>query len=133
MEFSVTTQVPVPVHAPLQPAKTDPWAAAAVSVTVVPVLKFALQPLVQLMPAGLLVTVPLPPPIKATLNWLWVDPPSPLEEEVPPQLVKRKIRPTASEGNKTSLTFFLIEEGGRDSALPRWLMSKGELLLADEL
>mgnify|MGYP003705142853 CR=1 FL=1 len=32
----VTTQVLVPVHAPLQPAKVDDASAAAVSVTVVP-------------------------------------------------------------------------------------------------
>lgn len=35
--FIVTAQVPVPAHAPpLQPAKTDPAVAAAVSVTGVP-------------------------------------------------------------------------------------------------
>ena len=32
-----TVQVPVPVHAPLQPANVEPLAAAAVSVTLVPV------------------------------------------------------------------------------------------------
>ncbi len=32
----VTLQVPVPVHAPLQPAKTEPWAGVAVRVTTVP-------------------------------------------------------------------------------------------------
>ena len=31
-----TVQVPVPVHAPLQPANVEPLATAAVSVTVVP-------------------------------------------------------------------------------------------------
>ena len=32
----VTTHVPVPLHAPLQPAKVDPAAGVAVSVTAVP-------------------------------------------------------------------------------------------------
>jgi hypothetical protein len=36
--FIVTTQLPVPVQAPLQPAKVDPAAAVAVSVTEVPLL-----------------------------------------------------------------------------------------------
>jgi hypothetical protein len=34
--FIVTTQAPVPVHAPCQPVKTAPRRAAAVSVTTVP-------------------------------------------------------------------------------------------------
>ena len=36
-------QVPVPVHAPLQPANVEPLDAAAVSVTEVPLAKLALQ------------------------------------------------------------------------------------------
>ena len=35
-EFVVTIQVEVPVQAPLKPAKNDPAAGAAVSVTMVP-------------------------------------------------------------------------------------------------
>ena len=34
----VTAQVPVPVHAPLQPVKVEPVAAVAVSVTLVPLV-----------------------------------------------------------------------------------------------
>jgi hypothetical protein len=34
--LTVTTQAPVPVHAPVQPAKLDPAAAVAVKVTEVP-------------------------------------------------------------------------------------------------
>jgi hypothetical protein len=37
-ESIATTQLPVPVHAPLQPAKVEPDAAVAVSVTDVPLL-----------------------------------------------------------------------------------------------
>lgn len=50
----------VPVHAPLKPEKVDPEAGVAVNVTLLPLLKSALQVVGQLMPAGLLVTVPLP-------------------------------------------------------------------------
>lgn len=55
-------QLPVPVHAPDQPAKADPAAAAAVSVTDVPLVKDAEHVLPQEMPAGLEVTVPEPVP-----------------------------------------------------------------------
>jgi hypothetical protein len=52
-------QVPVPEHPPpLQPVKVEPVAAAAVRTT--GTAKGAEQVGLQLMPAGLLVTVPLP-------------------------------------------------------------------------
>jgi hypothetical protein len=54
--FTVTEPVVQPV--PLQPAKIEPAAAVAVSVTIVPLLKLAEQVLPQLIPAGELVTVP---------------------------------------------------------------------------
>jgi hypothetical protein len=58
------------VHAPLQPVKTLPIAASAVSVTVetVRLLKAALQVEGQSIPVGLLVTVPEPLPLVATLT-----------------------------------------------------------------
>lgn len=59
-------QVPVPVHAPLQPANVEPLAAAAASVTEVPLAKLALQVEPQLIPAGEEVTVPVPVPAFAT-------------------------------------------------------------------
>jgi hypothetical protein len=56
-----TVQVPVPEQPPpLQLVKVDPGAAVAVRVT--EVLKFAWQVEGQVMPAGTLVTVPLPVP-----------------------------------------------------------------------
>jgi hypothetical protein len=65
-------QVPVPLHPPpLQPAKTDPNASVAVSVTVLPVgneALAALQPPPQLIPDGLLVTVPVPVPALVTVS-----------------------------------------------------------------
>ena len=60
--LKVSTQLALPVHAPLQPANVKPDAGAAVSVTVEPVGRLALHPVVapaeQLIPAGELETVP---------------------------------------------------------------------------
>jgi len=65
----VTVQAPVPVHPPpLQPLKVEPAAGAAVSVTAVPLVKLAEQVAPQAMPAGELVTVPLPVPAGATVR-----------------------------------------------------------------
>jgi hypothetical protein len=58
----VTWQVLAVVQGALHPEKLDPAAAVAVSVTIVPELKFAVQVPGQLMPGGALVTVPLPFP-----------------------------------------------------------------------
>src|SRR5687767_13725358 len=61
-----TVQAPVPVHAPAQPAKLEPLAAAGVSVTDEPLGKFALHVVPQLTPAGAEVTVPAPVPFFVT-------------------------------------------------------------------
>jgi hypothetical protein len=73
--FMVTWHVPVPVQSPLHPVNRYPDAGVAVSVTAVPVTSVLLHvPLavalltVQLMPAGLEVTVPLPVPLPLTLS-----------------------------------------------------------------
>jgi len=55
-----------PLQAPPKPVNWNPEAAVAVSVTVVPGPKLAVQVVGQLMPAGVLVTVPLPD--TATVN-----------------------------------------------------------------
>jgi hypothetical protein len=60
----VTVQeVPVPEHAPDQPAKVDPPIGDAVSVTAAPFVKLPEQVAPQLMPAGAEVTVPVPVPL----------------------------------------------------------------------
>ena len=64
----VTMQEPVPVQAPLHPAKVEPPAAAAVSVTLVPLLYDAAHVLPQLIPAGEEVTVPVPVPALVTVS-----------------------------------------------------------------
>jgi len=67
-------QVPVPVHAPPQPAKMAPVAGMAVNVTLVPLVKDARQVLPQLMPLGEEPTAPLALPIfrTARVEVVWV-------------------------------------------------------------
>jgi hypothetical protein len=60
LPFSVIAQPPVPVQAPLHPVKLLPVPGVAVSVTTVPPLKLAVQVPGQVIPPGLLVTVPPP-------------------------------------------------------------------------
>ena len=64
-----TWQVPVPLHPePLHPAKVEPPDGIADRVTSVPWLKRAEQVESQLIPAGTLVTVPIPVPILLTVR-----------------------------------------------------------------
>src|SRR5947209_4778176 len=66
---TVTTHDPVPEHPPpFQPLKVEPAAGAAVSVTAVPLAKLAVHVAPQLIPAGALVTVPLPVPAGVTVR-----------------------------------------------------------------
>jgi hypothetical protein len=55
-----------PLHAPPNPPKLKPEPAVAVNVTDVPEAKLAVQVEGQLIPAGLLTTVPLP--VTETVN-----------------------------------------------------------------
>jgi phage tail protein X len=59
----VSTQVPPPLQPPVQPPNSEPLPGAAVKVTWVPFANTALQALGQLMPEGVLVTIPDPPPL----------------------------------------------------------------------
>ena len=66
----VTTQGVVPVHPPpLHPLNVLPALGAAVTVTLCPALNEVAQVPGQLIPAGLLVTTPLPPPVAVTVSW----------------------------------------------------------------
>ena len=57
-----------PVQAPAHPVKTEPLAATAVSFTTVPEANQLLHVGWQLIPAGLLVTVPPPVPASVTVS-----------------------------------------------------------------
>jgi hypothetical protein len=65
----VTVQAAVPEQPPpLQPLKVEPVAGVAVSVTAVPLAKPAEHVVPQVIPAGLLVTVPAPAPAGETVS-----------------------------------------------------------------
>ena len=64
----VTVQAAVPVQAPDHPANVEPEAGVAVRVTCDPVLKLAIQVAPQLIPLGLLTTVPVPVPAGVTVR-----------------------------------------------------------------
>ena len=67
--LTVTLQVPVPAQLPLQPVKAEPIAGAAVKVTAVPEVEGGRAGRGrQEMPAGALVTVPLPVPAVVTVR-----------------------------------------------------------------
>lgn len=69
LAFIVSVQlVLVPLQAPDQPTKYAPLPGAAVSFTTVPAANDALQVGEQLIPAGLLVTVPVEVPKRLTVN-----------------------------------------------------------------
>ncbi|PYN89529.1 MAG: hypothetical protein DMD87_05320 [Candidatus Rokuibacteriota bacterium] len=66
---SVTVHGLVPVQPPpLQPVKVKPAAGVAVSTTAVPLANEAEHVVPQAIPAGTLVTVPLPAPLTFTVN-----------------------------------------------------------------
>ena len=60
LDDRIKLQSPVPVHAPLQPAKTKLASGVARSDTVAPAANVLEQLVPQLMPEGALATVPLP-------------------------------------------------------------------------
>ena len=66
---SVTVQVPGPEHPPpLQPPKVAFASGVAVSVTVVPASRVVAQAAPQKRPPTVLVTVPSPPPVRASVS-----------------------------------------------------------------
>ena len=68
LSINVITHDAVPPQAPDHPTNVEPAAGVAVKVTLEPLLKLALHVVPQLIPAGLLVTVPLPVPARVTLR-----------------------------------------------------------------
>jgi hypothetical protein len=64
----VTLHAPVPLHAPLQPAKAEPVSGVAAKLTTAPFAKLAEHVVPQEIPAGELATVPVPVPLLATVR-----------------------------------------------------------------
>src|SRR5260221_10072104 len=65
-------QPPRPPLLPFTPQCGAPEAGAALRVTAVPCAKLALHVAPQLIPAGVLVTVPVPAPARVTVSACWV-------------------------------------------------------------
>jgi hypothetical protein len=66
--FMVTLQAPVPEQSMLHPPKLELFPAISESITTVPLGKLAEQVSGQLIPAGLLVTEPVPLPARVTMR-----------------------------------------------------------------
>ena len=64
----MTLHAPVPVQAPLQPLNMDPEVGVAARLMLVPEAYVAEHVAPQLMPAGELVTEPLPVPARETVS-----------------------------------------------------------------
>ena len=92
--FIFIVQLPVPVQAPLHPAKVEPAAALTVRVTLVPPAKVALHVPGQLMPAGVLVTVPEPVPATLTVSGNVVVPVQPGKLKVAMRVFQLKVPST---------------------------------------
>jgi len=86
---------------------TEPEAGLAVRVTLVPLLKVALQVLPQLIPAGALATVPVPLPEATTLSCAEF----PDDELLPPQFTKSKTRRTTADVDANSRILCVIRAG----------------------
>ena len=88
----------VPLQPPLNPENLDPELAEAASVTEVPAAKLAVHVVGQLIPAGLLVTVPVP--VTATVSWKLLG--GGVVLDVPPQAVRTNVqaRATAKPSNR---------------------------------
>jgi len=127
----VTVQVPLPVQPPpLQPVKVEPAAGAAVKVTKVPLANEAEQVVPQEMPAGLLVTVPLPVPALETVSArVVVETPVPVTSRwsVSPSAVKLTLvlESTVLVGVKRTITL-LVAPAARVNGLPEKMLNGAE-------
>jgi hypothetical protein len=128
--FIVTVQEPVPVQPPpLQPVKLEPAAAAAVSVTFVPFANEAEQVAPHEIPAGALVTMPLPAPALDTVNVEPVDTPVPVTswDSVSPSAVKLTLVLAAAVlvGVNCTVTVAVAPDPTRMKGLPEAMLNGG--------
>jgi hypothetical protein len=68
----VIVTLPVAVQLPDQPPNVEPEAAVATRLTCVPLLRVVVHVLPQVIPVGLLVTVPVPVPTRVTVSVYFV-------------------------------------------------------------
>jgi len=127
--FMVTVQEPVPVQPPpLQPVNADPAAAAAVRVTDVPLVNEAEQVAPHEMPAGALITVPLPAPALDTVKVVPpVDTPVPVtsRDTVSPSAVKLTLVLAAAVlvGANRTVTVAVAPDPTRVKGLPETMLN----------
>jgi hypothetical protein len=111
--LTVTRQVPVPEQGALQPAKVEPTAGVAVRVGAVPGVTDCEQVEPQLIPAGVLVTVPEPEPslaIESVTVALLVPEPVTARETVSPPAVKFTLpaKVPLAVGRNRTVTVWLV-------------------------
>jgi hypothetical protein len=134
--LTVTVQVPVPLQAPLQPVKTEPEAALAVSVIGVPTATTWVQSEPQAIPAGTLVTVPPPLPFlltdKVAVVVPVVEPLTPREMESPPAVkVTLPANAPAVVGRKRTVMAWLAPGASVNDA-PETMLNGAPTLAAPE-
>jgi hypothetical protein len=99
----VTTQLLAPVQAPAHDTKFEPALGVALNVTVLLAPNAAVQVTPQLIPGGLLVTVPVPSPVVLMLSWN--EPGCEVDDPVKPlQPLRRERRPARQANPPTDRT-----------------------------
>ena len=98
--FAMTVHAPAPVQAPLHPVNVEPAAGAALKLTEAPLLKVALHVVPQLIPGGLLVTVPEPAPARVTVIDAFEGAGELPEDEAAPPQPDTRIPPSTSRALK---------------------------------
>jgi hypothetical protein len=125
----VTVQAPVPEQLPLQPVKVAVADGVAVSVTTLPLVNEAEHVEPHEIPAGLLVTVPVPVPACDTVSVEDVVAPTPLpvasRETVSPSAVKLTLVLAAAVlvGVKRTVTVWVAPEPARVNGLPETMLN----------
>jgi hypothetical protein len=133
----VTGQVAVPLQAPLQPAKTEPEAGLAVSVSAVPAATVSVQSAPQVIPAGELDTVPVPVPFLVTdriaVALPVVEPLTPRETVSPPALkVTLPAKLPALVGRNRTVMLWLAPAASEKEA-PETMLNGAPTLAAPEM